>query len=155
MQQWVLNFMPKSVKIESLLLWVRFQILPVDYYTNKWLERVGNKIGKTIKVDRITLLASRGKFARVCVEIDTTKPLKEGYEFRGVLQEVQYEGLHELCFNRGKYGHKALICHSRALAQHSKEGDRTAKEASTTKAGAQPVAAEASTSKSNMQPEPS
>lgn len=30
------------------------------------------------KVDRTTLMASRGKFVRVCAEIDLTKPLKEG-----------------------------------------------------------------------------
>lgn len=34
-------------------------------------------MGKTIKVDRTTLMASRSKFARVCVKIDLTKPLKE------------------------------------------------------------------------------
>lgn len=42
-----------------------------------------NKIGRTIKVDRTTLMASKGKFARVCIEVDLTKSLKAGYRFRG------------------------------------------------------------------------
>lgn len=79
-QQWVPNFMPKSTIIVWLHVLVRFPVLPVKYYTTiKWLERARNKIGSTIKVDRTPLLASRGKFARVCVEVDLIKPLKKGY----------------------------------------------------------------------------
>lgn len=73
-QRWVPNFMPKTVKIHSLLVWVRFPVLPVEYYTGIWLEQVGNKIGRTIKVDRTTSLASRGKFVRVCIDVDLNKP---------------------------------------------------------------------------------
>lgn len=49
---------------------VRFPILPLEKYTVGWLKRDGNSIGKTIRVDMATLIASRGKFARVCVEVD-------------------------------------------------------------------------------------
>lgn len=80
--------MPKSAIIESFLVWVRFSILPVEYHTYKWLVRAGNKIRRTVKVDRTMLLASQGKFVRVCVEIDLTKLVKAGYKFRGILQEV-------------------------------------------------------------------
>lgn len=91
-RRWVPNFMPRTAKIESLLVWIRFPVLPVEYYTHKWLVRAGNKIGKTMKVDKATLLASRGRFARVCVEVDLKKPLKTGYRLRGEFQEIQYEG---------------------------------------------------------------
>lgn len=62
---------------------MRFPILPVKYYTEEWLKRAGDSIGKTIKVDIATLLASRGKFTRVCVEVDLEKPLKSGYRLQG------------------------------------------------------------------------
>lgn len=42
----------------------------------KWLERARNKNGRMIRFDKTTLLASHGKFARVCVDIDLTNPLK-------------------------------------------------------------------------------
>lgn len=42
-------------------------MLSVEYYIETWLEMAGNKIGKTPRVDDTTLLASRGKFARVHV----------------------------------------------------------------------------------------
>lgn len=65
-------------------------------------------------------MASRGKFVRVFVEVDLTKPLKAGYNLRGVLQEVQYEGLHELCFHCGKYVHRSLLCPTHQSVQKPK-----------------------------------
>ena len=37
--------------------------------------KVGEKIRKPIRIDQTTRLVSRGKFARLCVEVDITKPL--------------------------------------------------------------------------------
>lgn len=74
-QRWRHNFLVDSAKITSLPVWVRFPWLPVEYYTEEWLWKAGNTIGKTIKIDDTTLAASRGKFALACVEIDLEKPL--------------------------------------------------------------------------------
>lgn len=59
-------------------VWVRFPVLPAKYYTERWLRQARNHIGHTVKVDITTLLASRGMFARVCVEVDLDKPLMGG-----------------------------------------------------------------------------
>lgn len=67
-------------------------------------------IGRKIKVDDTTLATSRRKFARVCVEIDLNKPLIASYKLRGEEGHFQYEGLHDLCFSCGKYGHKEIKC---------------------------------------------
>lgn len=82
----------------------------MEYNTFRWLERAGNRIGRTVRVDKTTLIASRGKFARVCVEIDLTKPLRAGYRIKGEMHELQYEGLHDLCFHCGRYGHRLSAC---------------------------------------------
>lgn len=63
---WTPNF---EARIDVLPIWVRFPDLPIEYYEKRWLERAGNRIGNTLWVDEMTLLASRGKFAKVCVEI--------------------------------------------------------------------------------------
>lgn len=97
-QCWVLNFMSNTVRIETLLVRVRFIILPAKYYSRIWLERADNRTGRTIKVNNIIFFVSRGKFASVCVEVDL-KRLKEKFH------RIQYEGLHKLYFHCGKYGH--------------------------------------------------
>lgn len=63
-QEWVPDFVANEANINKLLVWVRFSVLPVEYYTKTWLERAGSRIGKILRVDYATLLALIGKFAR-------------------------------------------------------------------------------------------
>lgn len=91
-------------------MWVRFPWLLIEYYTEEWLHKAGNTIGRIIKVDDTTLVTSQGKFARVCVEIGLDKSLVSSYGMRGEEGQLQYEGLHELCFKCGKYGQREIKC---------------------------------------------
>lgn len=85
-------------------------MLPLEYYSVSWLQRAGNEIGKTLKVDTITLLASRGCFARVCVDLDLRQPLKPAYHLKNRSWKLQYEGLQVMCDKYGRYGHGTSAC---------------------------------------------
>jgi len=54
-----------------------------------------------LKADEYTLSRGKGKFARVCLNIDVTKPLRGTLTVptsECVLQlPISYEGLHEVC----------------------------------------------------------
>ncbi|KAL4370992.1 hypothetical protein AHAS_Ahas06G0121200 [Arachis hypogaea] len=63
-----------------------------------------------IKIDRTTSIHSRGKFARICVEIDLAKKLVPKISVMGSELNVEYKGLHQICFACGKYGHRADMC---------------------------------------------
>ncbi|KAF7839640.1 hypothetical protein G2W53_008122 [Senna tora] len=63
---------------------------------------VGNLIGKKLKVDPATSIKTRGKFARICVEINLKRSLVLRVKIRGRTFEVEYEGLHLVCFHCGK-----------------------------------------------------
>lgn len=91
-QKWKPKFRVDKAEIDSLPVWLRFPVLPVDFYSECWLKKAGNNIGRTIKVDIATPLASRGRFARVCMEVDLNKPLMGGYRMHGEYYRVQYEG---------------------------------------------------------------
>lgn len=54
------NFRTEKAEIHSIPVWVRFPVLPVEYYIERWLRNAGSHIGKTIKVDIATLLVSQG-----------------------------------------------------------------------------------------------
>ncbi|XP_031096998.1 uncharacterized protein DDB_G0290685-like [Ipomoea triloba] len=72
--------------------------------------RVGAKIGRPINIDTATSLVSRASFARVCVEVDITKPLLAKFTLRNRVRPIVYEGLHLICFKCGTYGHNAEAC---------------------------------------------
>lgn len=109
-QRWRPNFIAEEATISCLPVWVRFLTLPLEYYKESWLCKAGDQIGRTIKVDSTTRDTARGRFARVCVEIDLKKPLMSCYKMKGRFFRLQYEGLHDICFKCEKYGHKEISC---------------------------------------------
>lgn len=67
-------------------------------------------LGNFLKIDHLTSVHSRGKFARICVEIDLEKPLVSHIGVRGCPLYIEYEGLHSICFRCGRFGHKKDQC---------------------------------------------
>ncbi|PNX76780.1 hypothetical protein L195_g032739 [Trifolium pratense] len=74
------------------------------------LHFIGNRIGRTVKVDRTTTTQARGKYARLCVEVDLTKPLLAMFQIKDRYYKVEYEGLHMLCLACGTFGHYKEGC---------------------------------------------
>lgn len=65
-------------KMKKVAIWIRIQRIPIEVYN-----RVGSSLGKFLKIDRLMLIHSRGKFARICVELDLEKPLESHINVRG------------------------------------------------------------------------
>ncbi|GLU01789.1 hypothetical protein SLE2022_190730 [Rubroshorea leprosula] len=89
--------------------------VPILCYYETIYMYLASKIGKPIKVDSTTLLATRGQFARVCVEVDLSQPLPSSVDLDledlpQSLILVEYEGLHKICFHCGEFGHKMEYC---------------------------------------------
>lgn len=57
-----------------------------------------------------TLSREQGKYARLCIQVDFTKPLMDMFAIKGRNFKIQYEGLHLLCLKYGKYGHSTEGC---------------------------------------------
>lgn len=91
-------------------MWVRFSGLPIKYYDKKFLSAIGNRIGRTVRVDKNTSKQERGKYARMSVEVDLTQPLLAMFEVHDHMYPVEYEGLHFLCLTCGRFGHYKEGC---------------------------------------------
>ncbi|KAH7867079.1 hypothetical protein Vadar_028636 [Vaccinium darrowii] len=87
-----------------------FSPTPIEYFDKDFLLRLGNCIGKAVKVDVPSSKSERGKFARVCVQLDLTQSLISKVTVRSLDYCVEYEGLHSICFECGKYGHQKDTC---------------------------------------------
>ncbi|CAN1128365.1 hypothetical protein LINPERHAP2_LOCUS4586, partial [Linum perenne] len=91
-------------------VWARLPGLPLEYFDHAILKHIGDRIGKTVRIDNTTLEGCRGNFARISVEVDLSKPLLTKYRLRRRVRRIEYEGLHTICFNCGCYGHKDESC---------------------------------------------
>ncbi|XP_020238357.1 uncharacterized protein LOC109817506 [Cajanus cajan] len=107
---WSPEFVASATKVDSTLVWIRFPGLGVMFYDESVLLTIASAIGKPIKVDLNTLNMTRGRFARVCVEINLNEPVVGRFFLNGVWYNVEYEGLHLLCSSCGCYGHVLRNC---------------------------------------------
>ncbi|CAN1138290.1 Uncharacterized protein At4g02000 [Linum perenne] len=109
-EEWRLNFEPGFSQVNSIRVWIRLPGIPIEYFDDGILRNIGNRIGTTVRVDNTTSFGSRGNYARICVEIDLHKPLVSKYRLNRRVRRVEYEGLHEICFHCGRYGHDKGSC---------------------------------------------
>jgi len=56
------------------------------------------------------LSVDRGRYARICVEVDLSRKLRSRVVLRRRAFRVEYEGLGLICFKCGRYGHKTDVC---------------------------------------------
>ncbi|KAL4303605.1 hypothetical protein GQ457_10G024780 [Hibiscus cannabinus] len=67
-------------------------------------------VGKVVKVDYNTQAGEHGKFARLAITVDLNKPLTPCIGIDNFVQKLEYEGLSQICFACGKYGHSREDC---------------------------------------------
>ncbi|KAH9734327.1 DUF4283 domain-containing protein [Citrus sinensis] len=118
-QLWTPRFDNSKEEIESVIAWIHLLGMALHYYHKKILRMLGQIIGSIIKVDYNNESATRGKFARLTVEVALTKPLISQFFLDGKVQKVEYEGLPTICFGCGKYGHNHEACPNHAAGSVS------------------------------------
>ncbi|CAA7048082.1 unnamed protein product [Microthlaspi erraticum] len=109
-QAWDPDFDPLRHDITTTPVWVRLTNILVTFYHKAILMGIARGLGKPVKVDLTTLNFERGRFARVCVEVDLAKPLKGTVMINGDRYFVSYEGLANICAGCGMYGHMIHSC---------------------------------------------
>ncbi|CAI0392741.1 unnamed protein product [Linum tenue] len=77
--RWHKGFNPWTTEVKSTMVWVQLPDLPIEFINKEAVMRIGALMGRPVKVDRATEEGARGNFARVCVEVDLTKPLLSTY----------------------------------------------------------------------------
>ena len=74
-----------------MVVWIRLNELPIEYYHAEALLQIGKAIGNVLRVDTHTASKSRGRFARLCVQVDVEKPLVTAILIGKREQSVCYE----------------------------------------------------------------
>ncbi|XP_057432217.1 uncharacterized protein LOC130724970 [Lotus japonicus] len=107
---WSPEFISPAARVQRTLAWIRIPGLNVAFYDESFLMYVARAIGRPIKVDTNTLSGDRGRFARICVELDLTKAVIGRICTEDLWYKVEYEGLHIICTKCGCYGHRSPEC---------------------------------------------
>ena len=100
---WKGNFQPAFEKLEHAAVWIQIDHLPVGFWDEETLDFIGSHLGNLIKVDKHTVNVTRARFARVCVKINLSQPLKQGVWIearwqRVFLVAILYEWLPVFCY---------------------------------------------------------
>ncbi|KAJ4846151.1 hypothetical protein Tsubulata_034330 [Turnera subulata] len=109
-ESWQPNFDLSRHKVTSIVAWVRVPGLSTELYQLAILKEICNRIGRMIRVDYSTQKTERGRFAKVVVELDISKPLETEACVDGVWYPIVYESLPQVCFNCGRAGHLMVNC---------------------------------------------
>ena len=110
MRQWEPYFKASKASFNSVAMWVRLPELPIEFYDNSVLLEIGKAIGPVLRVDSYTASGARGSYARLCLQIDLTKPLINTIKVGRLRQKVMYEDVSSLCYCCGRMGHKQESC---------------------------------------------
>ncbi|XP_039134837.1 uncharacterized protein At4g02000-like [Dioscorea cayenensis subsp. rotundata] len=111
---WKPFFEPTFAKLSIAAIWLQLHNLPVEFWDGETLETIANQFGTLLKVDDFTTSFSRSKYARICVEIDLSKPLSRGFwisdDLHRVFVVVQYERLPMFYYSCRMIGHGSNSC---------------------------------------------
>lgn len=125
---WTPDFVAANSEISTTAVWIRIPGLGFQFYDEIILLTLASAVGTPIRVDMNTVDMQRGKYARVCVEIDLNSPVLGRVGLHGVWYNIEYEGLHLLCAKCGCYGHLARQCTRERVPKPSTQSETTVKE---------------------------
>ena len=95
---WEPYFKASEASFSFVAIWVRFPELPIEFYDSSILREIGSAIGPGLRIDSYIASGSRGSYARMCIQIDLSKPLINTVRVGRLRQKVMYEGISSLCF---------------------------------------------------------
>nr|POE45788.1 uncharacterized protein CFP56_42917 [Quercus suber] len=103
---WEANFRLEEANIASVAIWVRLPRLPIEYYDLEALKEIGQAIGTVLRIDTHIASKARGRYAKLCIQVDIEKPIYT-IMIGKFQQSVVYKGIGKLCFSCGRFGHSS------------------------------------------------
>ncbi|KAL6997446.1 hypothetical protein U1Q18_007573 [Sarracenia purpurea var. burkii] len=100
-------------------IWVKFLGLPLEFWNDACLSRIASAIGVPLFLDKATDSKLCISYARICIEVDASKPLTHSVVVRcegeAVEIPVVYQGLPPMCGNCKAFGHAPGRCKEKKL----------------------------------------
>ncbi|XP_058783636.1 uncharacterized protein LOC131658346 [Vicia villosa] len=110
LKYWSIDFELKADLLRVLPLWITLPNLPLYLWGEKSISNITSDVGRPITTDECTARKLRISYARVLVEVDITRPIKESVTIRDHSgkeweQQIEYEWRPKYCQTCLKIGH--------------------------------------------------
>lgn len=109
-RKWDPKFIASNAQLTYSAIWIKLPELPTEFYDLEILQRVGSKIDTLLKADTCTSAMTRGRYARIFIELPFEKPLTTHVFIGMYRQQILYEGFNLLCTKCGRLGHTTNRC---------------------------------------------
>ncbi|XP_071905711.1 uncharacterized protein [Coffea arabica] len=116
LSKWTIDFKPGA---ESSIapVWVNFPGLPLPFFEKQFLLKLGNLLGRPLKVDKATAALKRPSVARILLEVDVLNSPRSriwiGDDQWGFWQKIEYEEYPSYCGFCSSIGHVESTCHQK------------------------------------------
>ncbi|KAG1326735.1 hypothetical protein COCNU_01G006690 [Cocos nucifera] len=114
LEHWRPNFSAGTDSVNTATLWMRLPDLPMEMWDRSLLLRVASAMGVPKFIDNCTEEAVRGGYAKDCVQVDLSRPLRPGVDIvasgKRRWRQFKYENIPILCFMCGRVGHLEEEC---------------------------------------------
>lgn len=114
-QKWFPNLHPAKAKATLTAVRVRLPQLPTKFYDDILLHKIGNSIGKLLKIDVCTCATLKDMYARLCIQVPMEKPITKYIHKGGNKQIIDYESDRFLCKWCGRLGHTIQAYYYKSL----------------------------------------
>lgn len=109
LSSWQPFFEHAFTKLTYAAIWVQLHDLQVEFWDGESLETITAHLDPVIKINDLTLSLTGSKFARICIEINLSKPLCRGFwlgdDSHQIFVVVLYERLPTFCYTCGVIWH--------------------------------------------------
>ncbi|KAJ8900005.1 hypothetical protein K2173_024117 [Erythroxylum novogranatense] len=97
-QPWIPTFDKIEPYPMDVSTWIKLPGLPSRMYVHDVVTTIDKQVGKVIRVDSISEVATKTRFAHIAVCVDLRKALPSKIKINGRFQRIEYDSLPFLCF---------------------------------------------------------
>ncbi|GJV95335.1 RNA-directed DNA polymerase, eukaryota, reverse transcriptase zinc-binding domain protein [Tanacetum coccineum] len=127
-QKWEPGLCMSKPEVTKVPLWVKIYNVPLEAWNVEGISRIASRVGNPIIMDRITTAMceksyGRASFARVLVEVDSTKGLVDSVEVwyrslgKSMMLDVEYTWRPPVCEHCKFFGHTLKSCNAKDLTK--------------------------------------
>lgn len=115
LKEWASEFSHEEGKQTKAPVWIKLPCLNIQLWTKKGLSKIASALGSPLSTDGLTDRRGMLNYARILVEVDLTKPIKQCLKCKLLdgsfyKQQLLYEWMPTQCEKCSLWGHKMEIC---------------------------------------------